>query len=334
MAMLQERYEVIGLRRERNFGGGSFLVRALKMLVHWGQICKFSFRHRGSIDLIFAENTHAFLGGILGQILRVPCVWDVEGDDRIYIRAFEKSLPLSLLLRVLHGVAHKLTTVLLVPCEEDRQEFLIRGHKPEEVVTIPLCTNLNAIAGSEERTASRKQLALEQHQLLLLYTGQRTEAPYREGAQWICQDLVEGLEEFKPQVAIFLTGRGPTFPSTNNIVTFTGFVPTIHDYLTAADICLAPIWRETGMPGKIIEYMALGKAVVLTSITRGFPHLRNGDNALIASTPEEFVDHVISLIQDPEKIARIGSAARQTAQQYYSHEAIKPVLWATIDTLV
>jgi glycosyltransferase involved in cell wall biosynthesis len=187
----------------------------------------------------------------------------------------------------------------------------------------------------QARGTVRQRLSLNDGKATLIYTGQRTEAPYREGAAWICGELAPALDSRCPgDFSVLLTGRGPELLSASPAVTFTGFVPDIYYYIAAADVCLAPIWRDTGMPGKVVEYLALGKPAVLTSMVRGFPHLRNNENALIAATREEFIDKVVYLISHPHEAKRIGMNARRTAEEHYSHGVVAPQLWRVIDHLL
>jgi glycosyltransferase involved in cell wall biosynthesis len=335
IAMLWQKYSVVGVPRPRNFGGGNLALRLLRVFGHWVQVFVFAWQHRESIDLVFTENAHAAFGGPLARVIGVPCVWDIETDPFLYAAAFEKSWPFKWLARVIHGISRRFTDVLLVPCEEDRQGYIDRGHRPERVIVVPLCVDLARLPVDKEgRGTVRQQLRLKDGKAALIYTGQRTEAPYREGAAWICGELALALESRCPgDFRVLMTGRGPELPSPSAAVTFTGFVPDIYDYIAAADVCLAPIWRDTGMPGKVVEYLALGKPAVLTSLVRGFPHLRNGENAMIAATREEFVDKVAYLINHPHEAKRIGANARRTAEEHYSHGVVAPQLWRVIDHL-
>jgi glycosyltransferase involved in cell wall biosynthesis len=64
--------------------------------------------------------------------------------------------------------------------------------------------------------------------------------------------------------------------------------------------------------------MAMGKAVVSTSVgAEGLP-VRHGGNILLADTPEDFALSVISLLRDSDQRNRLGSAARALVQEKYS----------------
>lgn len=337
MRMLGQKYSVVGLERPRNFGAGGLPLRFLRMLWYWARILAYGWRQRRSIDLIFCENTHAAFGGILAKVLGRPCVWDIEAEDALYLNVWRKSRLFSVLILALHGVAKRTADLLLVPCEEDRESYIRRGYLTgERTVTIALSLDFSQFPGGESggKEELRRSLNLDPNKLVLIYTGQRTELPYREGAEWICRELVPALERVPQDVQIILTGRGEAIRGASSRVTFTGFVPNIYDYIRASDICLAPIWREVGVPGKVFEYMALGKPAVVSAHVRGLRHLTDGWDAMVAATPEDFIRKVIYLVQNPEKAQQIGVRAKETARRCHSYEAVAPQLWRVVEETV
>lgn len=334
MGMLGQRYSIVGLERQRNFGSGSLPLRLLRMLWYWLRVLAYGWHQRRSIDLIFCENTHAALGGVLAKALGRPCIWDIEAEDALYLSAWRKSRLFSAFVLAFHWVAGRATDLLLVPCAEDREAYVRRGyHRGERTVTVPLALDFSQFLNEETRRKEelRRSLNLDPQKTVLIYTGHRTELPYREGAEWICKELVPALELLPQNVQVLLTGRGVIIPEASSRIVFTGFVPNIYDYIRASDICLAPIWREVGVPGKVFEYMALGKPAVVSAHVRGVRHLTDGWDAMIATTPEDFIKKVTYLIQSPEEATQMGVRAKETARRYHSYEAVAPELWRAVE---
>ena len=334
MRMLGRRYSIAGLERQRNFGAGSLPLRFMRMLWYWVRLLAYGWRRRRSIDLIFCENTHAAIGGILAKVLGRPCIWDCESEDVLYLTAWQRSRLFSVLVLALHRVAKRTVDLLLVPCEEDRESYIRRGYlKREKTVTIPLALDFSQFPPEEtyRKEELRRALNLDPQKTFLIYTGHRTELPYREGAEWICKELVPALERIPQDVRVLITGRGGAISAASSRVVFTGFVANIYDYIRASDVCLAPIWREVGVAGKVFEYMALGKPAVVSAHVRGLQHLIDGWDIMVATTPEDFVRKVVYLVQHPEEAMRMGVQAKETAQRYHSYEAAAPALWQVVD---
>jgi glycosyltransferase involved in cell wall biosynthesis len=69
---------------------------------------------------------------------------------------------------------------------------------------------------------------------------------------------------------------------------------------------------------KIFEAMAMGKAVVSTTVgAEGLP-VRDGENIVLADTPGDFAASVISLLHDSNQRRRLGASARALVQEKYS----------------
>jgi len=65
--------------------------------------------------------------------------------------------------------------------------------------------------------------------------------------------------------------------------------------------------------------MAMAKPTVATSIAiEGIPDVIDGENILIADTPEEFAEKVILLIKDESLRKKIGENAREFVMKNYT----------------
>ncbi len=79
---------------------------------------------------------------------------------------------------------------------------------------------------------------------------------------------------------------------------------------------------------KIIEGMAMGKAIISTPIgAEGIGHTE-GKNILIARNANEFTDAMISLLDDPTLMIRLGTEARKLTRTTYSNTRIVQELLA------
>ena len=76
------------------------------------------------------------------------------------------------------------------------------------------------------------------------------------------------------------------------------------------------------MKGKIGEAMAYGIPVVTTAIGAEGMDLRNGVDAMIADTAEEFVESVVCLAHDPVLWESVSSNARKRVVREWSPDAV------------
>jgi len=85
---------------------------------------------------------------------------------------------------------------------------------------------------------------------------------------------------------------------------------------------------------KIFEAMAMKKAIISTSVgAEGLP-VSSGENILLADTPNDFADSVVSVLRDPSQRQRLGTAARTLVQENYSWPRVAETFARTLHDVV
>ena len=102
-------------------------------------------------------------------------------------------------------------------------------------------------------------------------------------------------------------------------VRFLGFRSDIADLLAASDIVVLPSWRE-GMSIALLEAMALGKPLIVTSIGSNCEVTRKGYTACLVppGDPDAIADAVVRLSKDPEHAAELARNARAVYENEYT----------------
>jgi glycosyltransferase involved in cell wall biosynthesis len=99
-------------------------------------------------------------------------------------------------------------------------------------------------------------------------------------------------------------------------VLVTGYVESIWPYIDQADVYVCPLLSASGAQTRMLEAMALGKAIVSTSFAANPLSLKSGEQVLVADDAEELAAHVILLLRNPDIRNRLGAAARQAVALY------------------
>jgi glycosyltransferase involved in cell wall biosynthesis len=101
-------------------------------------------------------------------------------------------------------------------------------------------------------------------------------------------------------------------------IELTGFVPDLRPHLAEAAAVVVPLRLGGGTRLKIVEAMAMGKAIVSTKLgTEGIAAVPERD-ILVEDHPAAFADAVNRLLAEPGPAARIGQSARKLAVDRYS----------------
>jgi glycosyltransferase involved in cell wall biosynthesis len=85
---------------------------------------------------------------------------------------------------------------------------------------------------------------------------------------------------------------------------------------------------------KVLEGLAMGKAIVSTSIGCEGIDVTDGRHLIIADDPKAFADAVIRLSLDRQAASQIGATGRALVEQQYQWESVVTRLEAFYDRLL
>jgi polysaccharide biosynthesis protein PslH len=129
----------------------------------------------------------------------------------------------------------------------------------------------------------------------------------------------------RPQARLLIVGRSPG-PAVRRLartggVELVGEVPDVAPFLTRATVCVNPVRACAGQQNKLLEYMAMAKAIVATSFANEGIGATPGRHFLVADEPRAFADRVLLLLDDPARRAELGAAARAFVSAQWTWEA-------------
>ena len=158
----------------------------------------------------------------------------------------------------------------------------------------------------------------------IVFVGNFTHPPNVDAALWLGSEIMPRLRS--RAVGARLTLIGPWAPAAVRAlacadIRVTGVVPDLRPYLSSAAVVLAPIRIGGGMRMKVLEALALGKAVVTTS--RGAEGLEHdGDLPLaLADSADEIASATAQLLAEPATRRALGKRARVFVEEHHSPRA-------------
>jgi glycosyltransferase involved in cell wall biosynthesis len=106
-------------------------------------------------------------------------------------------------------------------------------------------------------------------------------------------------------------------------VVFAGVVPDVRPYLKAADVFVLPSLREESGSLALLEAMQAGCAIIASGVDGILEDVRHGEDGLLVEPGDSIVlaAAIESLLNDPARRLRLGSAARRTFEQRFSASA-------------
>lgn len=157
----------------------------------------------------------------------------------------------------------------------------------------------------------------------LVFTGSMDWLPNEDAVSYFIEAIFPLIKQQYPRVSLEVVGRRPSqklqaLAATEPSVRLTGWVEDIRPFVARGSVCIVPLRIGGGTRLKIFEAMAMGKAVVSTSVgAEGLP-VRTGENILLADTPRDFAESVILLLRNSDRRQRLGMAARTLVQENFS----------------
>jgi sugar transferase (PEP-CTERM/EpsH1 system associated) len=160
----------------------------------------------------------------------------------------------------------------------------------------------------------------------LVFTGSMDWLPNEDGVQYFVRDVLPLVRRLDPGATFSIVGRAPT-PAVQRLasdqgVQVTGRVDDVRPYVAEAAVYVVPLRIGGGTRLKIFEAMAMGKAIVSTTIgAEGLP-VADGLHLSIADDAPGFARAVVHLLQNQTERARLGDAARHLVMERYDWAAV------------
>jgi polysaccharide biosynthesis protein PslH len=163
-----------------------------------------------------------------------------------------------------------------------------------------------------------------------VFVGALDYSPNVDGAAWFCREVWPDVLRRHPGATISLVGRRPV-PEILRLarlpgVEVVGQVPDVRPYLERAAVVVAPLRIARGVQCKVLEAMAMGKAIVASPPALAGLDAEPGMHLVAASSPYEWSRRVSDLLADPDLRQRLGAAGRRFVEDRHRWEdCLKPL---------
>jgi polysaccharide biosynthesis protein PslH len=160
----------------------------------------------------------------------------------------------------------------------------------------------------------------------MVFTGSMDWLPNEDGVVYFCREILPHIRQAEPEATLSIIGRSPT-PAVRRLaeahnVEVTGRVDDVRPHIAKGAVYVVPLRIGGGTRLKIFEAMAMGKAVVSTTVgAEGLP-VTSARDVVIADDPAQFADAVVSLMRDTQARQSIEAAARSLVVERYDWSAV------------
>ncbi len=165
----------------------------------------------------------------------------------------------------------------------------------------------------------------------LVFVGNYDHYPNVDAVTYFFNEVWADIRREVPHIRIYLVGAHPNKEilslADGKQVIVTGGVEDVRPYIQKASVCIAPLLKGAGLRGKVIEYAALRRPFVATSIATTDLVFKDGVDYLRADTASEFSQKVVSLLRNKSRSREMAAIAFETARQNYDTRRLVDFLY-------
>lgn len=210
---------------------------------------------------------------------------------------------------------------IFVVSEKDKQIYISEGIPKSKIDVIP-----NGVDCSTYNPKVLSQDVILMHPSIL-FMGKLSYLPNGSGIKDYLEYVHPLVKKEIPKIKLYIVGKDcpewlRAYARDDSSVEIVGFVDDVRQYILEADVCIAPLTAGSGTRLKILEYMAMGKPVVSTSIGAEGLNFNDGKDILIADEWNTFAEKIFLLFNDEKFAKLLGYRARTLVENNYDWKKI------------
>mgnify|MGYP003810513841 CR=1 FL=1 len=149
--------------------------------------------------------------------------------------------------------------------------------------------------------------------------------PNIDGILWFVNRVWPLVKLKLPQARFYVVGKNPPAKIkklAKKDIIVTGYVEDVRKYIARATVFVVPLRTGGGMRIKILNAMAMGKAVLSTAVGCEGLDIENGKNIYVADSEKEFAHLILKLLQDECERKKIGEQALKLVIELYRWDKV------------
>lgn len=184
------------------------------------------------------------------------------------------------------------------------------------------CRNSHVIPNGVDTEYYSPAPGEKQHDLL--FVGNMSYPPNVNAMEYFVSYVLPAVIERHPDVELVIAGAKPhsrirMLASDHVIVT--GWVDDPREYYKNSSLFVAPMQIGTGLQNKLLEAMAMQRPCITTPLANNALGARPGTEILIADSPDEWAEIIVTLLANEKERNRIAENGRNFVMRKFSWPA-------------
>jgi glycosyltransferase involved in cell wall biosynthesis len=318
-----------------------YLRRISSLITTFFDLLKYIKKNRPDIIIGFSI-TNGLIGLILAKIFRIPYIF-------YYIDLLHTLVPITYaqdFAKLISRFLFKKSDRVIVVTKFLENYVLNEGATPNKVKILLNGISLeNTIVDNDRFKTLKSNLSIKDTDFVILYMGYLYDfAGLKEIIDYYHSDVKSG----KLNLKFLIVGDGGIYNQLINTVKIvnadwvilTGKVPffELTEYIELADLCLMSfelneITKDI-TPVKVMEYMAMKKPVLSTSLPSVVREIGRNNGVIFANNQKDLIEKIGELYKEKSELVRIGHKGFELIKKYYIWPKImKKLKILMIDTI-
>ncbi|MFH1998100.1 MAG: glycosyltransferase family 4 protein [Planctomycetota bacterium] len=157
----------------------------------------------------------------------------------------------------------------------------------------------------------------------IVFVGNYGHYPNEDAVIFFFNHIHHRVREKIPDLKVYIVGATPTEKvqafHNNKDVFVTGTVKDIRPFIQKASVSIAPLITGAGLRSKVVQYSALRRICVATSIAATDLTYEDGKDIFIADDPELFAERIVFLLQNPDAACTMSEKAYVKSRERYDN---------------
>jgi glycosyltransferase involved in cell wall biosynthesis len=190
--------------------------------------------------------------------------------------------------RLIEGTALRLSDETICCSNRDKRKLQeLYKINPEKVRVVESTVDLESVKKAEPYNFKKKTV---------LFIGSQLHPANKEALEKIYYKIIPKVLEKRKDIQFCFIGKNPPewLKGSNVLVMPEVYDGNVFPYIKGADVCIAPIFKGSGVRIKILEYLACNKPIITTR--KGVEGIKIGKNVTITDSIEEFSKGILRII--------------------------------------
>lgn len=273
----------------------------------------------GRFDLVQLESSVLGAFGFPGTTALILDEHNIEYEVFARMHEGERSLPRRSFNRLEHARFRRFEQAWWRRADgcavtSEREQRIVLTHAPETPTeVVPNGVDLDYFRPGADEPNARTAV----------FNGVLDYRPNLDAAYYLVESIWPLVLARCPDAQLEIVGRGKPADVEalrRRGIRVTGEVADLRPHLANAAVVVVPIRMGGGTRLKVVEGLAMGKAMVSTSLGCEGVNVDHGKHLLVADEPEPFAAAVVRLFEDRSLGSALGRAGRLRMEEEYSWE--------------